>query len=113
MTTKFFPLAFLLVLFKPKIAVDGYEVPSVGWGRTVVPGSPGRHHVRLHTPYFLPPRLGPADTTVDVHPGRIAELEYKAPLFAFSPGRSAKGRRSTTEWASRSRSRWCRLCSLC
>lgn len=37
-------------------------------------------------PYFLPPKLGPADTTVDVSPGQVTELEYKAPLWAFSAG---------------------------
>ena len=37
-------------------------------------------------PYFLPTRLGPADVTADVRPAQIAELEYKAPLFALSPG---------------------------
>ena len=35
---------------------------------------------------FLPPKLGPADTTADVRPGQAAELEYKAPLWSFSAG---------------------------
>jgi hypothetical protein len=37
-------------------------------------------------PYFLPPKLGPADATADVQPGQVAELEYKAPLWSFSAG---------------------------
>ena len=84
--TQFFPLAWLLFFFKPKIAVDGQEVPVSGWGRTHVPARPGQHHVHVHGPYFLPPKLGPADATADVRPGQSAELEYKAPLWSFSAG---------------------------
>ena len=37
-------------------------------------------------PYFLPPKLGPADTTADVRPGQLVEVQYKAPLWSFSAG---------------------------
>ena len=84
--TQFFPLAWLLFFFKPKIAVDGQEMPVSGWGRTHLPARPGQHHVHVHVPYFLPPKLGQADATADVRPGQAAELEYKAPLWAFSAG---------------------------
>jgi hypothetical protein len=85
-TTQYFPLGFTMALFKPKIVVDGYEAPVAGWGRTVVPMRPGQHHVHVHVPYWLPPQIGPADTSVDVHPGRLVELEYKAPVWGFSKG---------------------------
>jgi hypothetical protein len=85
-TTQFFPLAWLFYLLKPKIFVDGIEMPPAPWGRTVVPARPGQHNVHVHTPYFLPPRLGPADTTAFVQPGQIAELEYKAPMWSYSAG---------------------------
>jgi hypothetical protein len=84
--TQFFPLAWLLFFFKPKIAVDGQEMPVAGWGRTVLPARPGQHQVHVHVPYFLPSRMGPADATADVRPGQVAELEYKAPMWAFSAG---------------------------
>ena len=45
---------------KPKLLVDGAEMPVAGWGR--------------------------ADYTVDVPPGQFVELEYRAPLFSFSRG---------------------------
>ena len=85
--TQFFPLAWVLFFVKPKIAVDGQETqaPSLGCAR-IVPARPGQHHVHVHVPYFLPPKLGPADATVDVRPGQVAELEYKAPMWAFSAG---------------------------
>ncbi len=84
--TQFFPLAWLLFFFKPKIALDGQEIQVSAWGRTHLPARPGQHHVHVHVPYFLPPKLGPAETAVDVRPGQVAELEYKAPLWAFSAG---------------------------
>ena len=85
-TTQFFPLAWLFYFLKPKIFVDGIEMPPAPWGRTVVPARPGQHNVHVHTPYFLPPRLGPADTTAFVQPGQIVELEYKAPMWSYSAG---------------------------
>jgi hypothetical protein len=30
--------------------------------------------------------VGPADLSVPVHPGQTVELEYRAPLWAFSAG---------------------------
>jgi hypothetical protein len=85
-TTHFFPLAWLFFFIKPKIFVDGHESPPAAWGRTVLPARPGQHQVHVYTPYFLPPRVGPADATADVRAGQVTELEYKAPLWSFSPG---------------------------
>ncbi|MFC7549432.1 hypothetical protein [Plantactinospora sp. GCM10030261] len=85
MTARYSPLTFLLGLFKPHLAVNGHAVPA-GWSRTVVPVSPGQHHVHVHVPYLLPPRIGVAETTVPVHPGQTVELEYRAPMIAFIGG---------------------------
>ena len=85
-TTHFFPLAWLFFFIKPKIFIDGHESPPAVWGRTVLPARPGQHQVHVYTPYFLPSRVGPADATADVRPGQVTELEYKAPLWSFSPG---------------------------
>jgi hypothetical protein len=85
-TTHFFPLAWLFFFMKPKIFVDRHESPPAPWGRTVLPARPGQHQVHVYTPYFLPARVGPADATADVRPGQVTELEYKAPLWSFSPG---------------------------
>jgi hypothetical protein len=85
-TTAYSPLTWMFALVKPKLIVNGYEMPSAGWGRTVVPTPPGRYHVHVHTPYFVPSRVGPADYTVMVAPGQWVELEYKAPAWTFSAG---------------------------
>ncbi|MGC9670791.1 hypothetical protein ACNTMW_30115 [Planosporangium sp. 12N6] len=85
LTTKFLPLAFFYYLVKPKVSIDGYPV-AAEWGRTVIPVPPGDHRVDVHTPYILPPRIGPADTVVSVAPGQTLELEYRSPVVAFSRG---------------------------
>ena len=85
-TTRYSPMTWVFAFVKPKVVVNGWEMPSVGWGRTVVPAPPGQYHVHVHTPYFVPSRVGPADYTVAVEPGLLVELEYKAPVWTFSPG---------------------------
>jgi hypothetical protein len=57
----------------------------------VVPVWPGRYLVHVHSPYLMPTRVGPADFTVDVPPARVVELEYKAPVWAFSRGALGPG----------------------
>jgi hypothetical protein len=85
LTAKFLPLAFFFYFVKPAIEIDGYKVQGA-WGRNVVPVQPGRHQVHVHTPYFLPSRVGPADVIVDVLPGQTLELEYRSPLVVFLKG---------------------------
>jgi hypothetical protein len=85
-TTQYPVLAWLFATVKPKIFVNGYEMPVWGWGRAVLPLAPGQYHVHVHTPYFFPNRVGPADYTTVVNAGQVVELEYKAPLFTFSRG---------------------------
>jgi hypothetical protein len=86
LTLKFFPLAFLLMFFKPVVTVNGqpYQVP---WSRrTVLPLPPNQYHLHIHVPYLIPSQIGKADLVVNVGGGRPIELEYKAPMWAFSPG---------------------------
>jgi hypothetical protein len=86
LTLKFFPLAFLLSFFKPVVTVNGqpYQVP---WSRrTVIPLPPGQYHLHIHVPYLIPTQIGKADLPINVGGGRPIELEYRAPLWAFSPG---------------------------
>jgi hypothetical protein len=85
-TAQFSFLTWLYAVLKPKVFLNGYEMPAWGWGRAVYPASPGQYHVHVYLPYWLPSRAGPADYTVVVAPGQLLELEYKAPLFTFSRG---------------------------
>jgi hypothetical protein len=72
--------------FKPRIFVDGVEIPVQGWGHADLLVPAGKHHVHVYTKYLFPPRTGPADYTVDIPPGQFVELEYRAPVFTFSRG---------------------------
>ncbi|WP_264023253.1 hypothetical protein [Mycolicibacterium pyrenivorans] len=85
-STAYFPLSWGFVFFKPKVLLNGYEMPVVGWGRGVYPTWPGRYHVQVFVPYLIPSRVGVADHTVLVNPGQLVELEYKMPLWTFSRG---------------------------
>jgi hypothetical protein len=84
-TLTYHPLGFLLAMFKPQTELNGHPVANA-WGRQVIPVQPGQYHVHVHIPYFLPPRMGPADLPVTVYPGQTVELEYRAPLGNFFKG---------------------------
>src|SRR5690606_16849342 len=56
------------------------------WGRNTIPLPPGQYHLHVHLPYFLPAQIGPADLTIWLQPGTTLELEYRAPLWAYSRG---------------------------
>lgn len=84
-TTRYHWSAFLLGLFKPEVTINGQTVART-WGRTVIPVAPGQHHLHVHVPYLLPPRIGNADLPVAVHPGQTVELEYKTPMIVFMNG---------------------------
>nr|WP_020790102.1 hypothetical protein [Gordonia sp. NB41Y] len=90
-TTQFFPLMWILFFIKPKIVVDGHELPSAVWGRNQIPLTPGQHHLHVYVPYFLPPKIGKADLPILVQPNQPVELQYRAPLWAFSGGSLGPG----------------------
>ncbi|MEV4168123.1 hypothetical protein [Nonomuraea sp. NPDC049709] len=77
--------AFLLAMFTPNIVLNGHLMPG-RWGRNTIPLPPGRHHLHVHLPYLLPSQIGPADLTVWLQPGTALEVEYRAPMWAYSRG---------------------------
>jgi len=84
-TARFIPLAWIFFFIRPAVAVDAVPVPG-SWGRTVLPVGPGPHRVQVYVPYFLPPRVGRAETIISVQPGQTVELEYCAPAWLFARG---------------------------
>ncbi|MFD1936168.1 hypothetical protein ACFSKW_32325 [Nonomuraea mangrovi] len=76
---------FGLAIFKPVVTLNGYPVP-VAWGRNVIPVAPGAHHLHVHIPGILPPQVGKADLQVWVAQGQSLPVEYRAPVWSFSPG---------------------------
>jgi Protein of unknown function (DUF2510) len=84
---KFFPLAFVLYLCKPRLEVDGGQPVKASWGTMRVPVAPGRHQVRAYVPYLFFRNMGDATTTVDVAPGQAVQASWSAPWLAFLPGK--------------------------
>jgi hypothetical protein len=83
---KFMPLALFLYAFTPTIGLDGAPPAPGPWGQRTFAVAPGRHRLHIHVPYFLPPRLGPADMVVDVQARQTVRLEYRAPLVSWAKG---------------------------
>ena len=91
LTTKFFPLAFLLLLFPANASIDGGELQKVGWGETDLQVTPGSHKIELSFPYFFFFHLGKASTDVTVAEGETVNVAYKAPWLVFLPGKITLG----------------------
>jgi hypothetical protein len=89
LVTKFFPLAFLLLLFPAQASVDGGETQKVGWGTTDLQVTPGSHRIEVWFPYFFVFNVGKASTEVTVAEGETKTVTYKAPWLVFLPGKIA------------------------
>ncbi|WP_431949961.1 hypothetical protein [Nocardia lijiangensis] len=74
---------------RPRIFVDGTEVPNVAWGQSHIPTTPGLHHVEVSTGK---PKwwyewifqawvrdMGYADTVVPVAEGHFTPVHYRSP----------------------------------
>ncbi|MGI5486996.1 hypothetical protein [Microtetraspora malaysiensis] len=78
-------LGFMMAIITPKIILNGHQMLG-RWGRNIIPLPPGQYHLHLHLPYLLPPQIGPADLMIWLQPGMTLELEYRAPVWAYSRG---------------------------
>ncbi|WP_433224542.1 hypothetical protein [Microtetraspora malaysiensis] len=78
-------LGFMMAVITPKIMLNGHQMLG-RWGRNIIPLPPGQYHLHVHLPYLLPPQMGPADLMIWLQPGMALELEYRAPVWAYSRG---------------------------
>ncbi|MEA2421974.1 MAG: hypothetical protein QOF55_1073 [Thermoleophilaceae bacterium] len=86
--TKFFPLAFILFLFPPRVEVDGTPAQRIKWGANPIQIAPGQHHLVVYFPYmFIMPRAGKAEVDVSVAEGQTVTVTYKAPWLVFLSGK--------------------------
>jgi hypothetical protein len=85
--TKFSPLAFLLFLCTPRIHLDGGPAVPRKWGVTDIPVSPGHHQLRCYFPYLFYRAVGDSSTELDVAPGQLVTLRWKAPWLVFFRGK--------------------------
>ena len=84
---KFFPLAFILYLCKPRLHIDGSQPITLPWGVRRYPVAPGQHEVRAYVPYIFFRTMGDARILVDVGPGQVVNATWSAPWLAFLPGK--------------------------
>jgi hypothetical protein len=62
-TTRTPPIAFLLLLFKTKVTIDG-DTHVVSWGTTYFPLEPGPHSVEIGFRYFFGSNMGSASIPI-------------------------------------------------
>ncbi|MET8653433.1 hypothetical protein [Nocardia aurea] len=86
--------AFLLgLLVKPKIKINGQQVPNTRWGDNHIPVGPGTYHVWIATPWLFD--MGPGEMPVQVGPGPGARVYYKPPAVFFLKGAIGFGPQKT------------------
>ncbi|MEU7144035.1 hypothetical protein ABZ942_31640 [Nocardia sp. NPDC046473] len=91
----YFPVNFL-AFTRPKIFINGQEVPDAGWGDTFVPLAPGIYRVRVYTAglrwaqYVGLRRLGHdfgfTDAFLPVPHNHSTRTYYRSPIVAMLPG---------------------------
>jgi hypothetical protein len=83
--TKIFPLAFLLLLFKTNVTVDG-ATSVLKWGDHFFVVPPGAHEVSVSFRYLFSSQMGATSLGVDVVPGRTTTVLYRSPFILFMGG---------------------------
>lgn len=78
--------AFLYNGTKPRVRLDGAELPVAGWGRHQLPVPAGPHRLQIWVPYALPRKAGRAALDIVVPAGGTLDLEYMAPMFTMARG---------------------------
>jgi hypothetical protein len=86
-TATFMPLSFILYLFKPKMGVDGSDFPATWKTPVFVPTPPGQHQVVTYFPYMFLPQAGKGTVVVNVNPGQVVHVRYRAPWLVFMSGK--------------------------
>lgn len=87
-THQFLPLMFLLLACFPHVEVNG-EIVHKGWWykRYFIPLQPGTYEISVYFPYMWRPKCGPAELTVQIGDGEVAELRYGMWIpFIYAPG---------------------------
>lgn len=83
--TRFLAISGLLLLTRTTVGVDGQR-HRLPWGRVELPVTPGRHEVSVSFRYLRRDQ-GDATLVVDVPPGQVVELGYRAPWLPVTvPG---------------------------
>ena len=88
-TAKIFPLAFIALLFKPTVEIDGQKA-TIGWTKpNFLPVVPGAHRITIYWKYLGFLSANSVTTTVTITDGQVAHLLYKCRWLIFLPGKVA------------------------
>jgi hypothetical protein len=82
----FFPLAFLLLLCRPHVVIDGGPPQRRSWGTHFFPLAPGRHLVKVYFPYLFKPECGANQREIDVPEGCVVPVRFYMWPWMFAPG---------------------------
>lgn len=85
--TSYHFLQFMFAFFKTLIMIDGHDVGPQPWGKMVFPVAPGRHHVRASARYLFWTNAMANEIAVDVAPGQVVHVRYKAPWITVLKGK--------------------------
>ncbi|MEY2461311.1 MAG: hypothetical protein QOG30_3141 [Acidimicrobiaceae bacterium] len=93
LTTKYFVLSFLIVIFPLTINIDGQDTKGK-WGTNFYPVPAGTHTITVSWKayWFLP--VQKATTSVTISEGQVVRLQYYAPWFFLLPGKLTAARLS-------------------
>lgn len=86
LTTKYFFLNFVIVIFPLTITVDGEKIKGK-WGKNFYPIAPGGHTISVSwKAYWLLP-VNKGTTNVSLSEGQVVRLKYRAPWIILLPGK--------------------------
>ena len=77
-------MSWMLYLFPPTIVVDGHAYRDK-WATYYYELPPGRHRVEVFFRYLMR-RAGYNSLDVELQPGQVRSIEYRAPFFLFRKG---------------------------
>jgi hypothetical protein len=84
-TTRTPPIAFLFLIFKTKVTIDG-DTHVVSWGTNYYALEAGHHSIEIGFRYFFGSNMGRSTAEFDVVPGRVVHVTYHPPAQIFAAG---------------------------
>jgi hypothetical protein len=81
------PMQWLLYFTKLTVEVDGQAQPGPWRQQRFVAVPPGQHRVNVFFRYLTAARACEAVLDVQVSPGQVTRLQYRAPIFVTSKGK--------------------------
>ena len=82
---KFFPLAWLLYFFSPKVELNGRRNPAK-WGLNRFDLPAAQYQLRCFFPYILGDTC-PAHITASIYVGHVTRIRYDVPLILLGSGK--------------------------